>query len=388
MRLIFAAGVFVMSLSAAGAADVELLGVGTLPGTTADLSGLKDFLSDGTPHDRLGGLGSAIDYTGNGDLYVLASDRGPKDGAVDYACRVHTMAIAVMPGKTPAVTLTLKSTTLLTNEAGERLNGAMHSLHLKHPERSLRFDPEGIRVGLKGTYFLSDEYGPDICEFTPEGKRLRTLPMPEKFRPQHAGKKLDDELPPHNTKGRVPNRGLEGLAISPDGRFLVGAMQSPLIQDGALNAKHDRIGLHCRLVMIELSTGTAKEFVYRLDEAGNGVNEILALNDHEFLVLERDGKGGRDAKFKKVFRIDLTAATDVSGLPSLNSPAEFTPVKKASYLNLLDPKFGIAGKDCPEKFEGLTFGPKLADGRKLLLVSADNDFLADRPLRIYAFAVR
>lgn len=54
---------------------------------------------------------------------------------------------------------------------------------------------------------------------------------------------------------------------------------------------------------------------------------------------------------------------------------------------MLDPAHGIAGKDCPEKFEGLAFGPDLPDGRRLLLVTADNDFIATAPFRVYAFAV-
>ena len=35
-----------------------------------------------------------------------------------------------------------------------------------------------------------------------------------------------------NTSGSVANKGMEGLAITPDGKTLVGVMQSPLLQDG------------------------------------------------------------------------------------------------------------------------------------------------------------
>jgi hypothetical protein len=45
------------------------------------------------------------------------------------------------------------------------------------------------------------------------------------------------------------------------------------------------------------------------------------------------------------------------------------------------------GTDLPEKFEGMTFGPDLPDGRRLLLITADNDFIASAPLRVYAFAL-
>lgn len=34
---------------------------------------------------------------------------------------------------------------------------------------TLRFDPEGIRVGPNGTFFVSDEYGPYLFEFDRQG---------------------------------------------------------------------------------------------------------------------------------------------------------------------------------------------------------------------------
>src|SRR5204863_5354850 len=115
------------------------------------------------------------------------------------------------------------------------------------------------------------------------------------FRPLTPGKTPADELPPKSNVGRLPNRGMEGLAISPDGTKLFGAMQSPLIQDGALGKENARVGRNCRILEVEIATGKTREFVYRLDDGANGVSEILAINDHEFLVLERDSKGGKEA---------------------------------------------------------------------------------------------
>jgi hypothetical protein len=168
-------------------------------------------------------------------------------------------------------------------------------------------------------------------------------------------------------------------------------MQSPLIQDGGgVNEKAERTGRNCRLLVIDRKEAKTREFVYHLDSPANGVNEILAVNDHQFLVLERDSRFGKDAAFKKLFGIDLTDATDVSGvdaLPAGELPKDIKPVTKTPFLDLLDPAFKIAGDDCPEKFEGLAFGPDLPDGRRLLLVTADNDFIVTAPFRVYAFAV-
>ena len=67
--------------------------------------------------------------------------------------------------------------------------------------------------------------------------------------------------------------------------------------------------------------------------------------------------------------------------------ANIRPVAKTLFVDLLDPKFHIAGSDCPAKFEGLAFGPDLPDGRHLLLVTNDNDFKETIPTCIYAFAI-
>ena len=64
------------------------------------------------------------------------------------------------------------------------------------------------------------------------------------------------------------------------------------------------------------------------------------------------------------------------------------PVRKSVFLDLLDPAWALAGESMPEKIEGLTFGPVLADGRQTLLVSTDNDFESAAASEIWVFAVR
>ena len=66
------------------------------------------------------------------------------------------------------------------------------------------------------------------------GARLRTFALPAEFAVTQLSPQGDVEIA-GNTVGRVANKGMEGLAISPDGRLLFGAMQSPLLQDGGTN---------------------------------------------------------------------------------------------------------------------------------------------------------
>src|SRR6185295_16161143 len=90
--------------------EVRLIGVASIPGDAKDLSGLREKLADGTPQDRLGSMGSAIAYTGAGHRFVMLDDRGPADGAVGFACRLHQFDIDVDPAAKPAVRATLVAT--------------------------------------------------------------------------------------------------------------------------------------------------------------------------------------------------------------------------------------------------------------------------------------
>ena len=76
-----------------------------------------------------------------------------------------------------------------------------------------------------------------------------------------------------------------------------------------------------RIVKFDTATGTAvAQFAYRMEAAsqGRGISALVAVNANEFLVLERNNRGigvGAEATppNKKVFRISLAGATDVSG---------------------------------------------------------------------------
>ncbi len=111
-----------------------------------------------------------------------------------------------------------------------------------HPRLTRRFDPEAIAVSPFGTFYVADEYGPYIFEFNAAGQLLRRLPVPAKFLLDpvngHPSGDLDgpggtslEVYPAFNVTGRQANRGMEGLAITPDGRTLVGIMQNALLQD-------------------------------------------------------------------------------------------------------------------------------------------------------------
>jgi hypothetical protein len=370
--------------------DIQFLGQAQIAGDSKDLSGLHGMATTDTPKDRLGSMGSGIAYTGRSNTYIMVDDRGPSDGDADFPCRAHVVRIdpPAAPGSAGQVTLT--GTILLTRSDGAEFNGGSAHFSPDDPSKDSRLDPEAIRIGRDGLMYISDEYGPFIDAFSPEGHLVRAITVPSKFAVAHRDRSAEKELPPNNTAGRQSNRGLEGLAITPAGDRLFAAMQSPLIQDHGLDSANKRIGTNVRILEISLADGKTRELLYPLDSAAMGLNEILAINDHEFLVIERDGKNAGQAKEKRIMKISTAGATDIStveSLPATGVPAGVTPVTKSLFIDLLDAKFGLVGAAFPEKFEGLAFGPDLPDGRHLLIVTTDNDMKAEEPTRFYFFAI-
>lgn len=180
-------------------------------------------------------------------------------------------------------------------------------------------------------------------------------------------------------------------AVSPpSGKKLFAIMQRPLIQDSVAKSGGKRSGIHNRLLEIDLPTGQTKEFVYPLDDEKNGISEILAINEHDFLLIERVGAQRAKARYKKIIYARLDDATDVTKIENLlpNALTEnVRPVRKSVLIDLLDPRFGLAGAAFPEKVEGITFGPRLSDGRILLMVGVDNDFVPEQPSSFFAFSI-
>ena len=384
---------------------ITLIGKGVVSGTALDKSGLTGNICQASAPANcvskalFGGFGSDITYTGHDNVFIAAPDRGPFDGLTDvpYLDRFHFLHITTDVGAPfPNIHTVLLDTRFLKNEVDQTFVGAAGSFVAGNDLATLRLDPEGIRVSATGTFFISDEYGPYIFEFDRQGHLLRRISIPGKFAIANPNSDPNAELL-SNSSGRQANRGMEGVAITPDGRFLVGIMQNALLQDHALNPPTtDRLGLNNRILKIDIATGETKEYVYVVEaiNRGQGVCEILAINDHEFLVLERDNRSNLQSPpqaptRKKIYKIDLNGATDVSDNPSLPAgalPVDVSPVSKSLFIDLLDVAFNLA-PTIPEKIEGLAWGPDLPDGRHVLYVISDNDLNPGLATQIYAFAI-
>jgi len=229
-------------------------------------------------------------------------------------------------------------------------------------------DPEGLVALADGTFWVGDEYGPHLVHFDAEGVEIgRINPYPDDQRVQLA-------LPPEFA-ARRPNRGMEGLAASPDGATLVGIMQSAL--ENPLSARGVDL---TRIVAIDLSNGAIAQYLYRQDEKELSNSEIAALPDGAFLVIERDGgfAGDGSAHHKKIYKIDLNGATNVdrSNQALIASDPELGVDEDAGLLvagQTLEEVIAHAGDD-PDAGWARLEAKGIVPVRKTLVVDALKDF--------------
>ncbi|QWT87763.1 esterase-like activity of phytase family protein [Chryseobacterium sp. PCH239] len=164
-------------------------------------------------------------------------------------------------------------------------------------------DSESIVAAADGTFWVSDEYGPHIVHYSADGMEM------ERISP--IGVNTGSRKLPAVLAKRRANRGMEGLCMSPDGRTLVGTMQSMMYVPSKALATNKTL---TRIVTFDTVTGQTKQFLYKQEGgASDSVCDITALSNNEFLVIERDGNFGSQGGIKKVYRINLSNATDVNG---------------------------------------------------------------------------
>lgn len=391
----------VSTLSLNSYAAPILLGIGSLTGE-ADKSGLTGTLENGVKANVFGGLGSGLTYAG-GNTFIALPDRGPNaeaysggsavDNTTSYIPRLQTLSMQLTASATGlpfSITPTLTSTTLLFNATPLHygVNGAPAQNDASHyyfsgrsdnfavgsatNPNNARLDPEGIRVSNDGkSVFISDEYGPYLYQFDrTTGERIKTFTLPSELTVNNPLATETAEIA-GNAIGRTTNKGMEGLAITPDGKTLVGIMQAPLRQD---------TNKVVRIVTVDIASGNTHQYAYQLTN-GTGVSEIVAINNYEFLVDERDGKGLGDnsnAAVKQVFKINLNSAQDITGMSGNLASKAVSKTLTVDIKNLLVSS-GIAAQNIPAKIEAMTFGEDVVYNNTTLhtlWIANDNDFLA------------
>lgn len=337
---------------------------------------------------RIGGL-SGIEYDATNNVYYAVADARNQNPEQTPA-RFYTLGIGDLNDGLSNADVNAGTFTAVT-EIRPSAGNSFPALTLD-PE-DIVFDPTA-----PGNIFISSEgnrpaVGPQVDPFINRfniatGVQNAVLPIPAKF--------LLNGVGPDT--GIVNNLAFESLTVTPNGT-LVTAIENALIQDGPQAGVG--ISSNARLLTYNLATQTAgAEFVYQVEPvaetpnptgafATNGLVDLLALSDTKFLAIERSfstgapGTGGT-GNIIRIFEIDTTGATNVSGFDDLDFAGAFVPVQKTLVFELDDitaPGFAT------DNIEGITFGQDFTDGSKSLILVSDDNFADTQFTQFVAFKV-
>lgn len=154
------------------------------------------------------------------------------------------------------------------------------------------------------------------------------------------------------------SRGFEGMAISPDQKTLY-----PLLEGTVFGDPVDSLRIY------EFDV-TSKQFkgqlgFYRKDSPSNSIGDFTVINQNEYLVIERDNGQGTAAKFKKIFKVDLSKK-DKDGYVAKEEIADL--------LNIQDPNDLNQDGNTTFSFPFQTIEDVLVLDAKNILVANDNNY--------------
>ncbi|MET0273367.1 MAG: esterase-like activity of phytase family protein [Phenylobacterium sp.] len=227
-------------------------------------------------------------------------------------------------------------------------------------------DAEALAALADGSFWVGEEYGPSLMKVDPQGVVRR------RWTPDGLALPGAEPVLPAWAAARRKNRGFEGLAVSPDERWLYVAFQS------ALEGRNEN-PRRALILRLDARTGAlAGEFAYPFDrprsfeadaEAGRvgwpdlKVCELVCVAPDRLLVLERISRSAR------IYRVELDGAgplektllfsTDEAGgvAPDLEG---MTLLSDRELMLATDNDFGVEGAET--RFYRLTFGAALAGG--------------------------
>lgn len=242
-------------------------------------------------------------------------------------------------------------------------------------------DPEAIAAAQDGTFWIGEEYGPSLLHVAADGTVM------ERIVPKGVGKfyrkapyPVRERLPEIWAKRRL-NRGIEGLTLSPDGRYLHFVTQSPLEHPVPEVAKWSR---NIRIVTFDVKKREIEcEHLYRFerpaafrsdpgaDRKDVKVGDMTSVGPYDLLVVERVDRSS------KIFHVRLTADMRLDPAwmdPERRPTLEETDGRALRRLGvpILEKRL-IVDSDrepgLPAKLEGMTW----IDERTLVVID-DDDF--------------
>ncbi|GLS28054.1 esterase-like activity of phytase family protein [Marinibactrum halimedae] len=188
------------------------------------------------------------------------------------------------------------------------------------------FDIESLVVDNNGDLWIGDEFGPFLLHFSKTGELLEApIATPEIRNGQIdlSRQVMSPQNPFLSGEATLPrSRGFEGMAFSPARDYLY-----PLLEGTVKGDPENSL----RIYKVSTQTSEFVDFIgFYPTTNGNAIGDFTTINDHQFLVIERDGGQGSSAEFKKIFLIDFRHVdtegfiqkTELVDLLNINDPLD------------------------------------------------------------------
>ncbi|TMQ91972.1 esterase-like activity of phytase family protein [Actinomadura soli] len=307
-----------------------------------------------------------------GTWFLISDDRWRYDPA-----RFYTGRLDIDPSTGAFTGVRLTGVTTLTRRDGSPYPG------YAKPESA---DPEAIRYDPRVRRLLWGNEG-DRPDETHEGIPVSDLSVRWAGRD---GRYRGDVRLPANLKqtgehrGPRRNFGIEGLTLTPDG--IAAMVEGPRYEDGdPPTAEH---GAVTRLTLWSRRGEIRAQHAYRIGRlpeepdgaSDSGVSEILAIDRHRFLALERSWLEGVGYRVR-LYEFDTRGATDVLNRGGLAEGGRYRPVTKRLVADL-----GRYAEPV-QNLEAMSWGPRLRSGECTLVVGSDDNFSDEEVTQFLAFAV-
>lgn len=371
--------------TAVGLSLLPLLSLASAPTLAADwsLSYIgQQIVASGTSFQgtTVGGL-SGIDFdAGTGTYYAISDDRSGLNAARFYnlSLNIDQFTRSATPG---AAGVAFNNVTTLQTPGGTAF--APNTV-----------DPEGIRYNAatktlvwsnEGQRTAAGLQNPTVREMSLDGSHVREFGVPTAYQPSGSvvGTTVGD-------RGINNNLAFESLTYSTDGRTLYTATENALVQDGPTASVAN--GSRSRILSFDVATGQAgAEYAYDVSPvalapnpagqfATNGLTDLLAIGDRQFIGIERSFATGAQTPGTPVtgntirlYLIDARNATDISGRESIAGDDSVVAASKELLIDLSDLRNDDGSALALDNIEGLTLGP-VVNGKQTLVLVSDNNF--------------
>jgi glycerophosphoryl diester phosphodiesterase len=287
---------------------------GNVPPGTPDKDGKINGIKFPTPSQPVEGFSSIIEGRRHGEYLAMPDNGyGGKAGSKDFNIRAYYIRPDFKTRRGGSGTVQVGDYIEFTDP--DKVIG-FPIVNEASTDRVLTggdIDPESLQRDKDGSLWVGDEFGPWILHFDAEGRLLDApFSLPDELVPGGLLMSPNNPHLPANTSATVPNSGgFEGMAMSPNGRFLYPILEKRLDRDPAGTR---------RVYEFDIRAGAfTKVATYATTPDATGadshfVADAQMLDPHRMLLIERDGGKGLTALFRSVYEVDLRRVDDTRSL--------------------------------------------------------------------------